>query len=85
MEQKFSEFRESERSLRHEMMVNLKILSVTCASWHRGRVLVSYTRDSSFEYDNPFLKIILFLSLSSVTTFRENSIETVLNVMTSYI
>ena len=65
MEQKFTGFRESERSLKH----------VACGC--SGKVLVSYTRDSRFEYSNPFFQHILFLSLNSldsVKTFRENSI-----------
>ena len=43
---------------------------------HSGRVSVSHTGDSEFEYSNLF-KMILFLSLNlanSVKTFTENSI-----------
>ena len=36
-----------------------------------GRVLVFYTIDSRFQYSNPPFKIILFLSLNSVKTFRK--------------
>ena len=38
------------------------------------RVLVSRTRDSRIEHCNPLLKIMLFLSLNSVKTFRKISI-----------
>ena len=41
--------------------------------WQSGRVSVSHTGDSGFKYSNHFLKIILFLSLNSLKTFRENS------------
>ena len=50
MNQKFSEFnefRESEKSLKHKLGKNLKILSVS--SWRCGNNLVSNTRDGRFE------------------------------------
>ena len=43
--------------------------------WHSGKVPVSHTADSGFEYSNLF-KVILLLSrnsANSVKTFRENS------------
>ena len=54
MEQKFTEFRESERSMKQDV----KVLFVTCAFWHWGRMMVSCTRDNRFKYNNPFLKKI---------------------------
>ena len=50
-------------------MKNLSLLAVCL--WHSGRVSVSHTGYSGFEYSNLF-KIILFLSLNSVKTIREN-------------
>ena len=71
-----SEFRESEKSLKHELgSIWLSSLLAVCL-WHSGRVSVSHTGDSGFEPSN-FFKIIIFLSLNSlnpVKTFRENSI-----------
>ena len=46
-------------------------------------MLVSYTRDSRFEYSNPFFQIKLFLSLnllSAVKTFREARFYTVISM-----
>ena len=31
---------------------------------------VSYTRDSRFEYSNPFIKTLLFLSLNSLNSVK---------------
>ena len=65
----FSEFRESEKSLEHELGSIYDPLCYLCLAG----ILVSYTGGSRFKYS--FLKII-FLSLNSpnsVKSFRENS------------
>ena len=57
-------------------LVKFKDPLLPVPSWHWGRVLVSYTRDSRFEYSNPFFHHII-LSLKSVKTFRECLIKSV--------
>ena len=76
----FSEFRESDKSLKHDLGSILLHVSYWCC----GSILVSYTRSSKFEPSytrgsrfEPFQWIEqFFLSLNllnSVKTFRENS------------
>ena len=71
----FSKFRESEKSLKHDLGLIQLSSHLAVSLWHSGRISVSHTGNSGFEYSN-LLKIILFLSLNSlnsVRTFRENS------------
>ena len=49
MDQKLHEFRESEMSLKHELGVDLRILTVAVSSWRCDSILVSYTRGAWFE------------------------------------
>ena len=53
MEEKFSEFRVTEKSLKHELGVNLKILSVFMALWYH--LSLSYTGCCGF-LDSLFLQ-----------------------------
>ena len=61
----FSEFEESDKSLKQWIGLNLKIMSLTVSCWHCGSILVSYTRGGCFE---PFT----LMTNIFVTEFSEN-------------
>ena len=77
---KLSEFRKSEKSLKHKLESIWRSCLSHVTYWHCGSILVSYTRDHKFQ---PF-NWQIFLSLNSAKTFRENS-NIVLIVMYGYI
>ena len=59
MEAKFSEFRKSDKSLKHEFQINLKILSLTCALlalWQHPYIIGGWEAGSShFTVTNIFV------------------------------
>ena len=50
MEQKFSEFRESEQSMKHELGSIYRSFPLPVSYLHCGSMLVYYTRGSRFKY-----------------------------------
>ena len=68
----FTEFSEFRESIETWNRIILTVFSVVLSLWLSGRVSVSHTGGHGFEPSNLF-KIILFLSLNSVKTFRKNS------------
>ena len=67
MDQKFSEFSECDKSLKHELGSIQRSSLPTVFCWHRGSILASYKRDGSFFN-------IVFLSLNSANSFSKNLI-----------
>ena len=71
MDWKFSEFRESVKSLKYELMVNLKILSPQCY----GNILVSNTICDRFKpfYCNTLQELQQFRSFSRTSENSDKS------------
>ena len=70
----FSKFRESEESLKHELGSVWRSALLHVSLWSSGNISVSYTGDPGFHLHNPHFWFLIFMSLNSVKTFRENSI-----------
>ena len=69
MERKFTEFRESDKSLKHELGWIYISSLLPVSSWHCSDISVLYTRDSRFKYSNPF---DLTFFVIKVVAFSEN-------------
>ena len=73
----FREFKESEKSLRHELHSVQGSALLHVSLWDSGIISVSYTGGPGFQSNLPF-DFYIFLSLNSansVKTLRENSNE----------
>ena len=73
MERIFTEFSESDQSLKQELGSRSSLLPMSY--WHNGSICFSYIRDNSFEYCNLLIFNFSWSSnlLNSLKTFRENS------------
>ena len=69
MEQEFSEFKESDKSLKHGFKDPVSHMCLACA------VVASWSLTQEMAGSNPFRVITIFLSPNSVKTLRENSNE----------
>ena len=61
----FCEFRETDKSLKHELGFNLLHVSY----WHCGSMLVSYRRAGWVAFSSPF-NVIYFLSMNSPNSVK---------------